>query len=291
MSGCIIEYNGRPHALTSTKDVTDLRRFQHELESLVDERTREFVQARNDAETASRAKSEFLALMSHELRTPLNAISGFSQILATEVFGKHSSPKYVEYAHDIIASADHLIAIINDVLDLSKIEAGELHAKTARIALGWFIEETVKAFNYRHSGENERVAVRFSDDTDHVVADPRLLRQTLLNLLSNADKYSDLDSQILVDTHRNEDGEVVIEVIDSGIGIAPEDIERVLEPFGQARSDSEVAHEGTGLGLPISKRLTELQDGRLELESTVGEGTTVRLVFPGNSGVPDRKTA
>ncbi|MEQ8666042.1 MAG: ATP-binding protein [Rhodospirillales bacterium] len=242
--------------------------------------------ALRESEVANRAKTDFLASMSHELRTPLNAILGFSQIMANESFGEHSDPKYREYADDIVGSSQHLLSIINDVLDLSKVEAGEMTVNAEDVPLQQAIRDIAKPFQLRGDGRNaQRIRIVVDDDSATVLTDPRYLRQILTNLLSNADKYTPEDGDINVIADRAADGRTRIRVIDTGVGIAPEDIGTVLEPFGQARLNVTVAHEGTGLGLSLSKVLMEMQGGELLLESEPGVGTTVTLLFAARASV------
>lgn len=262
--------SGRPIYYEGTVvDITDRRATEQRLR-----------EALRESEVANRAKTEFLASMSHELRTPLNAILGFSQIMAAETLGPHGNPKYREYAHDIKESSEHLLSIINDVLDLSKVEAGEMTVNPETVPLEQAIGDATKPFQLRDGEKVDRIRVEVADDTPAVFADPRFLRQILTNLLSNADKYTPDDGDISVTADRAPDGRTRIQVADTGVGIAPDDIETVLEPFGQARTDVSVAHEGTGLGLSLSKMLMEMQDGELTLKSELGAGTTVTLLFP-----------
>ncbi len=235
--------------------------------------TRQLMQANN-------AKSEFLALMSHELRTPLNAITGFSEMISREAFGKIGDARYIEYARDIRLSGDHLLNLINDILDLAKIEAGEMQLTPRRFSVEEAVRDAVRIVPFQTTDDRTRIEVRMPDDLGEMRADIRSFRQIMINLISNADKYTPTDGTIVVTAARRDDGGVNIEVMDTGVGIPSDDVERVLEPFGQSRQNSQVARDGTGLGLALSKQLMELHDGTLSLDSTEGVGTTVRLSFP-----------
>jgi|GEM_PF-1530053 len=231
------------------------------------------------AERASRAKSEFLAHMSHELRTPLNAIIGFSQLMAYGTFGTLEG-KNLEYTHDIHSSADHLLELINDILDISKIEADEFDLNEEVIDLFTPLEEALKIIRLKSA--EKRQTLEFNDDARpcHVFADARLIRQIAVNLLSNAVKFTPEGGHIQMSVSREEDSGVEITISDTGIGIADEDIATILEPFGQARENSEHATEGTGLGLSLSNKLIELHEGSLLIHSTPDVGTTVTMKLP-----------
>ncbi|MAO54253.1 MAG: hypothetical protein CMM61_00960 [Rhodospirillaceae bacterium] len=234
-----------------------------------------------DAEQANRAKSLFLANMSHELRTPLNSIIGFSQVLTIPQPMGPSPEKQIEYARDIQGSAEHLLKLINDLLDLSKIEAGQIALNESRIDLGDLLEQSCRLI--RPQAETKGVAVTFTKDgvLPPLLADSRHLTQVFLNLLSNAVKFNRPGGNVTVTAGRNDAGAVVVAIADTGIGIAPEDMDLVLEPFGQAGTAPLRAHSGgTGLGLSVSKELIELHDGTLTLDSTPGVGTTVTVTFP-----------
>lgn len=252
-------------------------------ENMVDKLKRENnrrLVAERRAEDANRAKSQFLASMSHELRTPLNAIIGFAQMMSGEVFGPHSNTKYKEYSKDIQDSGEHLISVVNDILDLSKVESGAIVLTSEPIDLADALQECSKFVPMTDSGTRERLSVTVSPDTPSIVSDPRAFRQIMINILSNADKFTPDEGTIRIETEETSGGAVRIAITDTGTGIAAEDLERVLEPFGQARRNPEITQEGTGLGLSLSKQLMELQGGSLELSSNVGKGTTVTLIFP-----------
>jgi len=235
-------------------------------------------QAKAEAESASEAKSRFLALMSHELRTPLNAIIGFAELLESEALGPHSNPRYCEYANSIHSAGGHLLKVINDILDLSKVEAGRMELQEQDVHLPSLVEDVVRLM-----GETARRAgVDLSSDLTHapalLVADLRAVRQMLINLVSNAIKFTETGGSVRIGVRADSDG-LVIAVRDTGIGIAPQDIPVILEPFGQARGTGHSHQQGTGLGLPLVQSLIELHGGRLLIESTPGEGTTAVLQF------------
>jgi PAS domain S-box-containing protein len=249
-------------------DVTELK-----------ERELDLIRARDEAEAANRAKSQFLATMSHELRTPLNAIIGFSDMLRNEVLGPLGSPRYAGYAADINASGQHLLALITDILDMSRIEAGRFELELEPIALAPLLEESLRMVRGRAEEQGIRLGVSVAPGLATLAADRRALKQILLNLLSNAIKFT-RDGSVAVEAGPADDGGVMIAVIDSGAGIDPERLERIFEPF--QRIDAKVARvsQGAGLGLSICKRLADLQGMTLAVASTLGVGTTVTLTVP-----------
>ena len=236
--------------------------------------------ARDSAEAANAAKSEFLANMSHELRTPLNAILGFSEVIRDQAFGPVGSVKYREYAKDIHESGQHLLDLINDILDLSKIESGENALYEELVEVPKAVESIRRLVLPR--GEAAAVEIRLALD-DHLPllrADVRALKQILVNLLTNAIKFSHPNGQVTLEASCAEESGFVFRVIDEGVGMAPEDIPKALAKFGQIDSGLNRKYEGTGLGLPLTKALVEQHGGSLEVQSRLGEGTRVTVRFP-----------
>ena len=241
----------------------------------------ELVKAKDAAEAANRAKSAFLANMSHELRTPLNAILGFSEIIKSGHFGP-ASERYSAYAGDIYNSGKHLLSLINDILNLSKLEAGQLALDEQEVDIRAVIAESVRFIEACSRKAGVRVIVHVENGIPLLWADERRLQQVLINLLSNAVKFTPRGGQVCISALDSVAG-VTIAVSDTGIGIAPEDIPKVLAPFGQVASALSRNHEGTGLGLTLAKQLAELHGGTLAIEIAPGAGTTVTIVLP-----PDR---
>ncbi|GGF21272.1 hypothetical protein GCM10011611_29220 [Aliidongia dinghuensis] len=242
---------------------------------------RALIEARQAAEAASRAKSEFLANMSHELRTPLNAVIGFAELIHGEMLGGDSAAysRYREYAGDIRDSGSHLLGLINDILDFSKTEAGELHLIQDPVDLREVVESAVRMLAPRAERAGILLNTRVPPNLPLVMGDGMRLRQVLLNLMSNAIKYTPTAGHVSVSVEATETG-VQLKVVDTGIGIAPEDMSTVLEPFRQVDNDLNRRNPGTGLGLPLTKRLVELHQGVLELESALGRGTTAVVRLP-----------
>jgi len=231
--------------------------------------------------SASTHKSEFLATMSHELRTPLNAIIGFSQVLREEMFGELNQ-KQEEYLDDILASANHLLSLINDVLDLSKIEAGQVELQIAPFSLRDAMERGVVMVRERATENGVVVVLAAGHDVDVVEGDERRIKQVIFNLLSNAVKFTDEGGTVDVNAVRM-NGEVRVSVSDTGPGLAPEEHERIFEEFQQAEAGVAL-REGTGLGLALSKRLVELHGGRIWVDSELGEGSTFVFTLPAGTG-------
>ena len=239
--------------------------------------------AREQAEAANRAKSDFLAMMSHELRTPLNAVIGFSEMMINELFGPLSNDHYKEYTSHINRSATHLLGLINSILDLSRIEAGyyRLTKETFSIRETWETTYPILQASLRDSGVE--VVDNISGSPLELHADPGVFRQILHNLVSNAIKFTPQGGKVSVAAETGPGGEFLLRVSDSGIGIAQKDIDLVLRPFGQVDSSLARKFDGVGLGLPLTRMLVELHGGELRIDSEPNEGTEVTVVFPADS--------
>ena len=268
ISVAFVRFHGVPALLVALQDVTARRQ---EAEALRE--------ARDQATDASRSKSEFLANMSHELRTPLNAIIGFSEALERELFGPVGNPRYLEYAGDIHNSGVHLLNLINDILDLSKIEAGHFKLHEDEADLDDIVASACRIVRHRAQQASINIEVELPKPAVTVFADERALKQVLINLISNAVKFSNDCGTVRVEASFSPDG-LCLSVVDEGIGIAEEDIPRALAPFTQVDGTLSRTHEGTGLGLPLAKYMTELHEGYLRIESEPGRGTTVSVVLP-----------
>jgi two-component system cell cycle sensor histidine kinase PleC len=234
------------------------------------------------AEGANKAKSEFLANMSHELRTPLNAINGFSEIMLGEMFGPLGDKRYKEYSGDILSSGQHLLALINDILDMSKIEAGKMNLKFEPVSLDEVVEDAVRLVHNRAEQTGLTIKVELPP-LPEIEADYRALKQVILNLLSNALKFTPHGGSVTVSAELRRDGmgdRVRVAVSDTGIGISAKDLARLAQPFEQIESQHSKTQQGTGLGLALTKSLVEMHDGALEMASTPGEGTTVSFTLP-----------
>jgi two-component system, cell cycle sensor histidine kinase PleC len=241
--------------------------------------TKKYENAKIHAEAANHAKSEFLANMSHELRTPLNAINGFSEIMANEMFGSLGHNRYKEYAADILGSGQHLLALINDILDMSKIEAGKMTLYFEEVILDDVVDDALRYIRQRAEKSELRIKVNIPSQLPRLEADYRALKQILLNLLTNAVKFTPAGGQLGISAAVTEEN-LHLYVTDTGIGIAPKDLARLARPFEQIENQMAKTKEGTGLGLALTKSLIEMHSGRLEVDSKLGEGTKVTVILP-----------
>lgn len=257
------------HFVGVQEDVSDLKVREIELQ-----------EAREQADRANRAKSEFLAKMSHELRTPLNAVIGFSDVMKRQLFGPLGASQYLEYVDYIHNSGEYLLALINDILDMSKIEAGRMTLNEGLVTPADIVA-TVLEFT-RQSADRRGVAVTAEglERVPPLWADPRALKQMLMNLVANAIKFTPRDGRIIISAERMADGGLALIVADTGVGIAEADLDKVLEPFQQANTNAQAAEQGTGLGLSLVRSMIELHGGSIALSSREREGTTVTLRFP-----------
>ena len=251
------------------RDITQWKRAEEEL-----------IESRRIAENANAQKSDFLAKVSHEIRTPLNAIIGFSEVMMEERFGEMNNPRYLGYARDIHNSGEHLISLVNDLLDLSKIEAGKLDLTFASVQLNELIREAVAIM--QPDANKDRIIIRTSleDGLPNVVADARSIRQIALNLLSNAVKFTNSGGQVIISTALEENGEVSMRVRDTGVGMSEAELEIALEPFRQVGTESHGKANGTGLGLPLTKALVEANRAKFVINSRVDYGTLIHVTFP-----------
>ena len=237
------------------------------------------------AEAASKAKSDFLAVMSHELRTPLNAILGFSEIMQQRMFGPIGSERYIGYVDDIHGTAKHLLGIITDILDLSKAEVGRLTLNEEEVDIIDVLDQCFRLLREKAVEQGLRVSLQRPADRPLLRIDSRLVKQVFINLIGNAIKFTQPGGAITASVERQADGSCSAHIADTGIGIAPADIGRVLEPFVQVESAFNRKHGGTGLGLPLAKKIMELHGGTLSLESAPGIGTRVTIIFPASRAV------
>ena len=251
------------------RDVTAWKRTEEEL-----------INAKQQAEKASTAKSEFLAKISHEIRTPLNAIIGFSEVMMEERFGPVGNDRYRQYLKDIHASGGHLISLLNDLLDLSKIEAGKLELTFVSVNLNDLVQQCVAIM--QQQANRERVIIRTSlpANLPPIVADARSVRQIALNLLSNSIKFTGAGGQVIVSTALDRRAEVILRVRDTGAGMSEKELQTALEPFRQLATSARWGSSGTGLGLPITKALAEANRARFRITSEVDDGTLVEVAFP-----------
>ena len=261
---------GNPTNYLSIKeDITEIKAATEALRS-----------AKEDAEYANHAKSQFLASMSHELRTPLNAIIGFSDMIIAELFGPVGSDKYLEYLHDIHDSGEHLLKLITDILDMSKIESGTLELHEVDLEISPVVEACRKLILNRAQDKNITLTAELPHPSPVVHVDSVRLKQIIINLLTNAVKYTPAGGDIAMIADYDADGGLYLTIADTGIGMAAEDIPRALEPFAQVSDIMSSVREGVGLGLHLTRTLVEMHGGRLAIESQPGQGTAVTVHLP-----------
>jgi signal transduction histidine kinase len=237
-------------------------------------------EALEQAEIANRSKTDFLANISHELRTPLNAIIGFSDLMTSEIFGPIGVDKYREYTETISESGHHLLDIINDILDIARIEVGKVDFRPERVKLEPVFEACLRLIRERAEKAGLTLRRNIQGDLPDIKADPRRLKQILLNLLSNAVKFTPKKGTVTLKARVTKAGTLVISISDTGIGMKAADIPNVMTPFVQVDSKLSRSYEGTGLGLPLTKSFIELHGGDMGIKSSPGKGTTVTVYFP-----------
>ena len=277
-------YGGVPCLLAISQDITEhkeqARALAEALEQLRRQASNLNLDERQAAQAASRAKSAFLAHMSHELRSPLNAVLGFSEVIRGLHFGQEQIEKYAEYGGYIHQAGTHLLALIDDILDIAKVEAGKLDLQPSSFDLAELLDECARMMRPMVDGRGLALRVTGSAAGLSLTADRRRTKQMIINLLSNAIKFTQAGGRVELAAHRMADGAIAITVADTGIGMSDDQIAVALEPFGRVEGSSIKDPTGTGLGLPIVQNLIEAHGGRLQIRSQLKRGTLVRLVFP-----------
>ena len=274
------EHQLRENEQALQKTISVLRKSQSRIVELAESYEQEKIRA----EEANHSKSEFLANMSHELRTPLNAINGFSDIMKKEMFGPLGDPRYKEYVSDILFSGQHLLSLINDILDMSKIEAGKMKLLPEAIEMNEMIQQVIRIVRGRADDKRQKLIYQ-PKEFQEVEADPRAVKQVLLNLITNAIKFTPEGGSVTMDVTAKSAG-LIVSVTDTGIGIAKEDLDRLAQPFEQVENKETRQKEGTGLGLALSKSLVELHGGNFKMDSVLGQGTTVYFTLPNKPIAP-----
>jgi len=264
-----VKLDGRDYIYGSSRDITERKMAEKSI-----------VQSKEQAEMASRSKTEILANMSHELRTPLNAVIGYSEALLTGMFGKAPTSKFEEYINDIHGAGQHLLRIINDILDVSAIDAGKIELYEESVSVGDIVETSIRLIAPRAEKAQVVLSDEVPQDLPPLRADARRLKQIVLNLLSNAVKFTPMGGAVKISARVARAGEMEIVVADTGIGMDQAGIAKALSMFGQVESGLARSQEGSGLGLPLTKGLVELHGGTLDIASEKGTGTTVTVAFP-----------
>ncbi|MHA7969806.1 ATP-binding protein [Rhizobium sp. CAU 1783] len=258
------------------RDITQWKRTEEELRN-----------AKRAAETANAHKSDFLARVSHEIRTPLNAIIGFADMMANEHFGPVGHPRYAEYANDIVRSGRHVLDIVNDLLDISKIEAGEMDLDFTAVGLNETVQAAVSIVQPQANGQRVIIRTALSQSVPNVVADLRSIKQIVLNILANAIRFTPSGGQIIVSTAYEPNGSVALRIRDTGIGMSRTELEQAMKPFRQVQSGMHKRGDGTGLGLPLTKAMVDANRANFSISSAPNEGTLVEIIFPSQRVLAD----
>ncbi len=290
VAASLSEFQGEPAVVMIITDISVQKQRETQLAQAtellraqagdLDQLTTQLRAQRHAADVANRAKSDFLAQMSHELRSPLNAIMGFSEVIANQTFGPAVMERYSSYAANIHTAGAHLLSLINDILDLAKIESGKMDVKLGKVELAPTLEICIDLSRQLAERRGVALHLRIPDRAVVVQADRRRLQQMVLNLITNAVKFTLAGGTVTVAVERRPDDGTAITVADTGIGMTPAQLETAMEPFGQIAPSSDDDERGTGLGLPIVKHLIELHGGRLEIDTAPNQGTTARLILP-----------
>jgi len=251
------------------RDITQWKRTEEELRN-----------AKRAAETANAHKTEFLARVSHEIRTPLNAIIGFSDMMASEHFGPVGHPRYIEYAGDIGRSGRHVLDIVNDLLDISKIEAGEMELDFGAVEINEAVSEAVSLVQPQANSQRVIIRTSLSAAVPNVVADGRSIKQIALNILANAIRFTPSGGQIVVSTSYEANGSVILRIRDTGVGMTRNELDQAMKPFRQVTTGARKRGDGTGLGLPLTKAMAEANRAHFSITSAPNEGTLVEISFP-----------
>ena len=258
------------------RDITQWKRTEEELRN-----------AKRAAETANAHKSDFLARVSHEIRTPLNAIIGFADMMANEHFGTLGHPRYAEYANDIVRSGRHVLDIVNDLLDISKIEAGEMDLDFTAVGLNETVQAAVSIIQPQANGQRVIIRTALSQAVPNVVADMRSIKQIVLNILANAIRFTPSGGQIIVSTAYEANGSVALRIRDTGIGMTRTELEQAMKPFRQVQTGPTHRGDGTGLGLPLTKAMVDANRANFSISSSPNEGTLVEITFPSQRVLAD----